>query len=245
MQQDAVLCKLFATESNYAVLLKHGGGDVGSPDPSATGNTVYKALCVNNTTKPEFLAAFKARLTCTDQAAYNYVAEEKMVDAWGDKWTGCHTACNLHVVARVLTRTIVGSLSSEAIAYKKFVMDLFLQTGTRKDIRKNLLSSVATGDWRKDELEVYVAPGVSYDATELRLLVIKGLIISLASTVFHTYPRHRWTGVDLSTDQVGLLLAVHNVGASALVLMASNTRRPKEHSDTHFVEGERRLEEAV
>eukprot|EP00971_Amphidinium_carterae_P352411 6492583-Amphidinium_carterae.1 len=305
MQQDAVLCKLFATESKYAVLLKHGGGEVGRPSTpkyiliegqtlthlqclqSATGNAVYKALCVNNNTKAEFPATFKARLTCTDQAAYNYVAEEKMLDAWGDEWTGCHTACNLHVVARVLTRTMlhvdshiqgllhfslalsnssalqrfrhalaqvllakqfvvrVGRLPSEALAYKKFILDLFLTTGTRKDIRKHLLSSVATGDWRKEELEVYVAAGVSYDATELRLLVIKGLIIALVSTVFHTYPRHRWTGADLSTDQVGLLLAVHNVGASALVQMASHGRNPKDHSETHFGLGEQGPEEAV
>eukprot|EP00971_Amphidinium_carterae_P026880 530208-Amphidinium_carterae.1 len=286
MQQDAVLCKLFATENKFAVLVKlsHAGNsgcanvhDIHGTEyflvegqclthlqclETASGHTIFSALLQNYSAAPNPAGKINFRLTCTDQAGSNYVAEQRLLERLGPDWVGFHTACNVHVVSRSLGKTMAlvdehitgllhfslalgtgsamgkfrhamvcvlmqrpfvvvrGYPSLDLIQYKNFILKLFGDSGTQKSTRKHLLSTVATGDWRKSsELEVYVAPGLSYDEAELRMLVIKGIVVALASRVFAKYPRHRWTGCDISTDQFGLLESVHALGSSTIKFM--------------------------
>ena len=114
-------------------------------------------------------------------------------------------------------RMVRGVLPAEAKAYQQFILRLFASTGSRIPEKHFLLTTLANGDWRKSDcVEVYVAPGLKIDERTLLDGIVRGLVFALSHRCFMTFPRHRWTGCDLAIDQVGLALAIHNLGGLAM-----------------------------
>ena len=110
----------------------------------------------------------------------------------------------------------IGYPSAECVAYRKFLINLFLSTGRQQCLRRFLLETLPNGNWRNEsEVEVFVAPGVDFDRQQLAEGVTKGLLLALSSKVFTTYNQSKWLGCDLALDEVGLCLAVHGLARAA------------------------------
>ena len=104
----------------------------------------------------------------------------------------------------------------EVETHRRCILELFGQTGRNIAVRNYLLRTLPNGDWRKqDVVEVYVPATMDYDFDQLKHKVTQSLILGLTGTLFRLYPRHRWVGADATTDQVGMLQAVHGLGTAA------------------------------
>ena len=124
--QTSAMCKLFAIDNKFAILLKSKSGDetgqglepeymvVQGPSLThlqclerATGPTMLQAL-IENLSISEHIDAvpLKVRSTCTDEAGSNRVAETTLVSSLGPSWKGLHFPCNVHKVARSLQKTM-------------------------------------------------------------------------------------------------------------------------------------------
>ena len=93
-----------------------------------------------------------------------------------------------------------------------------MRPGPSQASRHHLLLSYATGDWRREGVfEHYVPPGVEVDEEQLRLSSAKAMVLALAPALFKVYPRHRWVGCDIATDQVLLAQCVHGLGSACFL----------------------------
>lgn len=129
-------------------------------------------------------------------------------------------AC-LEGVVRKRIKIISGTPPPSAVAYRDFVLGLFLSRGSFAAKRRALLVMWCNGDWRNTEaIEHYASPGRLAEASSPESItkhVSLAIVSALACKQPATFPRHRWTGCDLATDEVGLLLAVHGVLLDAYV----------------------------
>lgn len=107
----------------------------------------------------------------------------------------------------------VGTAPRDAVRWKKAIMRLFVSHGASASARQVLLALCPNGDWRSPKVQHYVAPGRigRVDKNELLEHVTAGLTTALASTPPSVYPRHRWTGADLSTDSLGIFESCHKL----------------------------------
>lgn len=101
--------------------------------------------------------------------------------------------------------------SADAAAYQRSVLDLFMARGASK-ARRQLLQSVACGYWRlHDRVQVMVPMDWSGDRQAAIWNVVKTVSYCLIGRSFQTYPRHRWTGADISVDQLGMAAPFHGI----------------------------------
>lgn len=114
-----------------------------------------------------------------------------------------------------------GVLPPSAIEYKKFIMRLFVSHGSRLAMRRLLLALCPNGDWRADEVEVYVAPGLEVSHERLCDHVSSGMVAALASSQPALYRRARWTGADVSTDALGVLESCHRLLSTSFMRFAA------------------------
>ena len=123
----------------------------------------------------------------------------------------------LAVATSLPLHVVVGVPSEDVLAHRKFVLDTLCNTGRNLAVRRYLLQTFATGDWKKtDCIEVYVRPGQKYEAEELRAKVANALVLGLTGTLFRVYPRHRWLGADITVDQIALCQSVHGLASAAV-----------------------------
>ncbi|CAK0908812.1 unnamed protein product, partial [Prorocentrum cordatum] len=105
-----------------------------------------------------------------------------------------------------------GEPPPDAVEYRKVILSLFLARGPRAAERRALLTKCAPGDWRNlDNIEFYCAHGSQPNRGDIVYLVQDGLLVALAHRSYSTYPRHRWTGCDISTDEIGILAACSGI----------------------------------
>ena len=99
------------------------------------------------------------------------------------------------------------------------------------------MKSVLTGDWRNTKnVEIYVPVGTALDGKLIRRNVTRVVSYCLLGRSFQDYPRHRWTGADLSIDQVGLCAAVHGLLVPAYGEFVQHLSKNKQ-SETAEVDG--------
>lgn len=108
---------------------------------------------------------------------------------------------------------LAGSPPKDAQQHKRFLLQLFVNHGSALATRQVLLVLCPNGDWRAPKVQHYVAPGevCKVDHSLLLERVTAGMITALAAKQPEVYPRHRWTGADLCTDQFGVLEACHRL----------------------------------
>lgn len=106
-----------------------------------------------------------------------------------------------------------GTPSREAQSYKCAILQTFVRHGTCVATRRILLVLCPNGDWRAPKVQYYVAPGKLEATNQSTLLehVTAGLITALCASQPEVYPRHRWTGADISTDRLGVLESCHRL----------------------------------
>ena len=250
--------KMFATDQKFAFLLRLAN----DPDSPLEGSeymllkgtsltclqvladtksaTLKQALLENNGIT-DFSKSFKLkfRLTTTDMAGSNVVADKLMVDLRGPDWLHLHNFCNVHVIARCHSRglfcfeddisglincslalstgssmeqfrsclasviaeklqVVPGFPSPECEQHRDFMLSLFGSTGSKWELKKYLLERLPNGDWRRrDLIQVFIPPGVTYDEAAVKKQIVSVLLLVLGGKLFRTYPRHRWTGADV------------------------------------------------
>lgn len=123
-------------------------------------------------------------------------------------------ACLRRVVASRL-KILDGAATIEATAYRLECLRLFLARGSHSARRRALLWHWLNGDWREHScIQHYKDPTrlQQHNTPEhICKMVTRALLMALAPRAPSLFPRHRWTGADISTDEVGLFCCVHGL----------------------------------
>ena len=126
-------------------------------------------------------------------------------------------------LAAIITERLsirIGYPSAEMEAYRVAMLELFCQTGAHASLKQHLLQRLPNGDWRQSQqIQVFVPPGQDYDEGRLRQDLVTTLLICLSGKLFRVYPRHRWVGCDIVTDEIGLLECVHKLASTTFLRM--------------------------
>lgn len=102
-----------------------------------------------------------------------------------------------------------GVVSEGALAYKRWVLKLFVSHGQQLPMRRVLLAMCPNGDWRSREIEYVLQPGQEWTREQALQHITSGLLAALCAAQPKLYRRARWTGADASTDSLGILEACH------------------------------------
>ena len=123
-------------------------------------------------------------------------------------------ACVRGVVASRL-KIMRGEPSPAALAYRLHMLQLFLSRGSGAARRRSMLWVWLNGDWRDEScIRHYEDPRRSRAQNKAEVIcrmVTRAVIGALAHRAPAVFPRHRWTGVDLALDEMGLLLGCHGL----------------------------------
>ena len=232
-----------------------------------TGALTKKALQLSSGRSPSSNAFdIKARVSTSDAAPSNDIAEQGILADLGPQWCNVHFHCNAHKIAAVhnhsysqiqehLSGAVNVSLSlsdgSSMLAFReslaevvkerlwvrrgyppaedtllrKWLLGLFCRSGRQHTVKAFLLESLPNGNWlNTDFVEVWVEPGLVFDASALSNQIVKGLLIALSGRIFTTYNSSKWLGCDVAIDEIGLAQAVHGLAAAAFRRMLGNRR---------------------
>lgn len=123
-----------------------------------------------------------------------------------------------------------GRPSADAKAYKQVAMRLFASNGRSVVLRRVLLSMCPNGDWREHRVQYYLPAGATVDEPAIREHLTNGLLTALCATRPELYPRSRWTGCDLATDDLGIVESCHHLLSTTFARMvtkfSTNAERP-------------------
>ena len=115
-------------------------------------------------------------------------------------------------------------LDQAAKTYKMHILRIFCASGRRRSFKVTCLLRLLPGDWRNTSAVEYILqPGES--AADAREHVARGVSTALCSAKFFEYPRHRWTGADISVSQWGLMEAVHGLASRTYPLFKASFGR--------------------
>lgn len=106
---------------------------------------------------------------------------------------------------------LTGKPPREALEHKRRVLQLFVAHGTELATRQVLLVLCPNGDWRARRVQHYVPADRAGAVDRAALLehVTAGLVTALCASQPELYPRHRWTGADITTDTFGVIESCH------------------------------------
>ena len=129
-------------------------------------------------------------------------------------------------VARKRLRVERGRPSALDEEYQTIMLNLFLSRGSFSYERAQMAKSVLNGPWHDhSKLTVYIDGEGPVDA-KLRRSVEKNVVRCLnfvcLGRSFRTYPRHRWTGADLSIDEICLCACIHGLLFPAYTLFLTS-----------------------
>lgn len=101
----------------------------------------------------------------------------------------------------------------EAMAHKRAVLQLFVSHGRNLPVKRMLLALCPNGDWRSPWVQYYVPPlpTATEDKTVVLQHLVTGLVTALCASKPSVYPRHRWTGCDIATDELSIIEACHGL----------------------------------
>lgn len=102
------------------------------------------------------------------------------------------------------------------------MLKLFVSSGKHVAVRRTLLALCPNGDWRSHRVQYYVPLGAGGQVDRRQVLrhLTTGVLTALCACRPEVYPRHRWTGCDLATDDVGILEACHRLLSTTFRRMA-------------------------
>ena len=113
--------------------------------------------------------------------------------------------------------------SEEAQRYRRNLLRLCLAQGGRLLQRRLSALTLPNGDWRvADEIQVYVPPGLEYDAQQVASTVAWSLQQLVVPGQFTIFPRSRWTKDDVAFDEFCLLEGIHRLASIVYPLWAAD-----------------------
>ncbi len=105
-----------------------------------------------------------------------------------------------------------GTCPSDAISHKAHILRFFCARGPDMPARRALLMLLGNGDWRNSlVVEHYVGDSIlsKYSEPVIRAIIEVGLAKALCPSKPRVYPQSRWTGADLTCDELGVMLSFH------------------------------------
>lgn len=162
-------------------------------------------------------ASCYSKTFCLTDGAIKGMINTALALKTGSSMTRFRQCLREEVASRFVVKT--GQPSLEATTHKRHVLRTFVRHGSSLATRRVLLSLCPNGDWRSSQVEHYVAPEQrgKHSNTELLEHVTVGLIVALCSTPPQVYPRHRWTGADLTMDRFGIIEACHKLLSTTML----------------------------
>jgi hypothetical protein len=104
-----------------------------------------------------------------------------------------------------------GQPPSDAIQFRKHVLNLFFSRGPNVAARRVILASALTGDWRnRRDVEVYVDHMYNLGGGDVKSIgeaVADSAVAGFLGRMFTTYNRSKWIGWDLSVDELAAMEA--------------------------------------
>ena len=147
----------------------------------------------------------------------------------------------LQMEIRSKLKIYYGVCAQDAQDYREQCLSTFLTAGSRLLWRRLMLSALPNGDWRnKSQVEVFLPPSMQGQASEQKIAstLEASLTSVLAGTKPHLYPRHRWTGCDLSVEELGRLECIHGLLTSTFLrFMQMHNKSHKVATSSHVVAG--------
>lgn len=140
-------------------------------------------------------------------------------------------ACVRRVVASKLV-ILNQPPSPDADAYRQKCLDLFVTGGADAARRRMLLWWWCNGDWQ-DHTSIQHFPGNRGDhglsEEDICDQVTTAVMIALVGKAPTTFARHRWTGADISIDELGALQCVHGLLSHAYIafVVACGHKEPR------------------
>ena len=106
-----------------------------------------------------------------------------------------------------------GRCSPSATEHKRRVLQLFCSHGASLVTKRLLLAIFPNGDWRSERIEHHVGDQdiALLDRAAIAERMTIGILVALAASSPRLYPRSRWTGADIATDNLGLMESVHRL----------------------------------
>eukprot|EP00971_Amphidinium_carterae_P350149 6491405-Amphidinium_carterae.2 len=98
--------------------------------------------------------------------------------------------------------------------YREKLMSLFWTAGSKLLVHRMLLSKLPNGMWSEsDEVQLYLplAKQGQIDKAAVSKSIEAALMFVLTGTKPHLFPRHRWTGSDLSVEELGRVECIHKL----------------------------------
>lgn len=116
----------------------------------------------------------------------------------------------MNVIERNLQLVVAEAISEEAERYRHLVLDLLV--GTRHDTRelRTALLRCASGDWRITGKFIFHVHGDETRETVVKMLESCFLPYVAGHAPF-VWPTHRWTGMERSLRDLGLMACIHNI----------------------------------
>eukprot|EP00971_Amphidinium_carterae_P340273 6478518-Amphidinium_carterae.1 len=131
-------------------------------------------------------------------------------------------------------QVLYGSCSVEASLYRQHALALMVSAGTNLLLNQTLLMALPNGDWRvKGKVQIYVPLALkgTINHKKLASTVTAGLLHVFCSKKPHLYVRHRWTGFEVSCEELSRMEMVHNLLSATWPVfqqkMASKTSHAK------------------
>ena len=120
---------------------------------------------------------------------------------------------NKHLRCIIKERLVIrrGTPPPSILPYKMQLLRLCLSRGPRLLQRKLALWTGPNGDWRSEDIEVWVLVGVPVNEGQIAEIVAQSLQCVVSSSRLQRYAASRVTGADLAMDQVILLERIHHL----------------------------------
>eukprot|EP00971_Amphidinium_carterae_P036828 724125-Amphidinium_carterae.2 len=120
------------------------------------------------------------------------------------------TALRQEIAAKVVI--LHGAPSQAAKEWRESMLTIFTCNYSHSFLQQCLLNKLPNGDWRAPEVQYYVPTATqAVDKPAIVKMLVEGLCWLFTCRQFKLWPQHRWTGFDICCNQIGLLLACHNL----------------------------------
>jgi len=126
--------------------------------------------------------------------------------------------CLSNVISKMPLHLKFGRPPQRSVDFRNQMLRLFASKGRSAHYRRCLLMHLPNGDWENlDAIEYYVPPGREQVMTPpvVRHVLTVGLSFALMGSRPSLYPRHRWTGAEVSIDDIAIGVACHGLAVAA------------------------------
>ncbi|CAK0870415.1 unnamed protein product, partial [Prorocentrum cordatum] len=116
--------------------------------------------------------------------------------------------------------------------YRETMLNLFLTKGQKHGEKAHMAKTILNGPWQNHSKFVVYIDGEGPIPAKVRRQVEKNVVRCLnfvcLGKSFSTYPRHRWTGADVSINEIGLAACIYGLLFPACQLFVKSAAGPSD-----------------